>query len=284
MDLRTLFKCLRIPIVERRFVLTTRPFSGPQVRRNGNVLGILIGGCRLFVSAGIFELGGGICGVAPKSTAPPYRPGPIASVGGAGISVGGTSMLAFSVEPRKKVAGTDGLHWADDVCSGSRPWTLDRWTPFRRALRGDDVATSICQLEISSLPGCSNFSPPSANPPVVSLEKKLCCNWIQLASLGLWQLSFVSFSVFGMEEPLISGIAARFIGLLIGFNVICIALFILKMVLDEYAMLLPRLFKKRALWGVAPYRLFFLGDLILGRDRRSLSEDLEVLAQKGRLL
>ena len=87
-----------------------------------------------------------------------------------------------------------------------------------------------------------------------------------------------------MEEPLISGIAARSSVCLSGFNVICIALFILKMFLDEYAMLLPRLFKKRALWGVAPYRLFFLGDLILGRDRPSLSEDLEVLAQKGRLL
>ena len=128
--------------------------------------------------------------------------------------------------------------------------SLDPWTPFRRALLGDHVATSICQLEISSLPGWSFFST-FRKSPVVSLENTV----LRLDPVGI-ALAMAAIICFilglrygGTSHPWDS---SQVIGLLVGFNVICIALFILKFFLDEYAVLLLRLFKKRALWGVAP--------------------------------
>ena len=53
------------------------------------------------VSVLIFELGSLICGVAPNSKALIVGRA-IAGVGGAGISVGGTSIVAFSAEPKQR--------------------------------------------------------------------------------------------------------------------------------------------------------------------------------------
>ena len=53
------------------------------------------------------------------------------------------------------------------------------------------------------------------------------------------------------------------IGSLVGFCVLSIVLVAWEIYLDEYAMLIPRLFKKRAIWAVVPYQLLLMGDLVL---------------------
>ena len=114
--------------------------------------------------------------------------------------------------------------------------SLDPWTPFWRALLGDHVVASICQLEISSLPGCS-FFPTFRKPPVVSLEKTVLR--LDPVGIALAMAAIICF-ILGLRYGGTSHLwnSSQVIGLLIGFNVTCITLFILK---------IPRLFKKRAL-------------------------------------
>lgn len=57
--------------------------------------------------------------------------------------------------------------------------------------------------------------------------------------------------------------SSQVIGLLVGFGVLSILLIVWLIYLGEYAMLMPRLFKKRAIWSVCPFQFFVLGDLIL---------------------
>ena len=136
--------------------------------------------------------------------------------------------------------------------------SLDPWTPFRRALLGDHVATSICQLEISSLPGWSFFST-FRKSPVVSLENTVLR--LDPVGIALAMAAIICF-VLGLRYGGTSHLwnSSQVIDLLIGFNVICIALFILKNFLDEYAMLLPRLFKKAGALGRSPL-FIVVGDI-----------------------
>lgn len=57
--------------------------------------------------------------------------------------------------------------------------------------------------------------------------------------------------------------SGKVIGNLVGFFVISLTLVAWEIYIDEYAMLLPRLFKKRAIWAVVPYQLLLMGDLVL---------------------
>lgn len=57
--------------------------------------------------------------------------------------------------------------------------------------------------------------------------------------------------------------SSQVIGLLVGFAALIAALIVWSIYADEYAMLIPRLFKKRALWSICPYQFCFVGDLIL---------------------
>jgi nitrate/nitrite transporter NarK len=57
--------------------------------------------------------------------------------------------------------------------------------------------------------------------------------------------------------------SSQVVGLLVGFVALVAALIGWSIYQDEYAMLIPRLFRKRALWSICPYQFFFLGDLIL---------------------
>ena len=112
----------------------------------------------------------------------------------------------------------DGLHGADDVC-------MCALAPVFEPLIGD-VFFGERYLAIMLLyqsvnwrsRRCRgvNFSPLSANP-AWSVWKKTVLLLDPVASLWLWQLSFILFSVFSMEEPLISGIAARSSVCLSGF-------------------------------------------------------------------
>jgi MFS transporter, DHA2 family, glioxin efflux transporter len=65
------------------------------------------------VSMLIFEVGSLICGVVPSSMAVIVRRA-IAGLGGAGLSVGGTSIVAFTVPPAKRpmMMGVTGMTYA----------------------------------------------------------------------------------------------------------------------------------------------------------------------------
>ncbi|KAI0111125.1 MFS gliotoxin efflux transporter glia [Nemania sp. FL0031] len=208
----------------------------------------------------IFEVGSLICALAPNSIALIVGRA-IAGVGAAGISVGGTSIVAFSAPPQKRpiLMGFIGLTYGlasvlGPIIGGAFTTSVTwRWCFYINLPVGGFAA--IVVLLFFHLPA-------AAKPPPISLKLKLL--HLDPVGIALCMGAIISFILAlqyaGTVYPWHS---SQVIGLLVGFAALIAALVAWSIYLDEFAMLIPRLFKKRSLWSICPYQFCFVGDLIL---------------------
>lgn len=104
--------------------------------------------------------------------------------------------------------------------------------------------------------------PAAARPPPISLKLKLL--HLDPVGVALTMGAIICF-ILGLQYGGTTHAwnSSQVIGLLVGFGMLSISLIAWSVYVGEYAMLMPRLFKKRAIWSVCPFQFFFLGDLIL---------------------
>ena len=212
------------------------------------------------VSMFIFEIGSLICGVAPNSKSLVVGRA-IAGLGGAGLSVGGTSIIAFTVRPAKRpmMMGVIGMTYCLAAVLG----------PLLGGVFSDRVSWRWCfyiNLPIGGLAAVAVFFffhlPAAAAPPQISwTEKLLHIDPVGIVlTIGGITCFILALQYGGNIHPWNSSVV---IGLLVGFGLLVIALLAWEIFLGEYAMMLPRLYKQRSLSFTAPYQFFFMGSYIV---------------------
>lgn len=208
----------------------------------------------------LFEIGSLICGAAPNSTALIVGRS-IAGMGGAGLSTGGTTIVAFSAEPKKRpiLMGLVGVTYALAAVAGpllggafSERVTW-RWCFYINVPIGAFVVAVILIF----------FHLPSAVKPIKADWKEKILQ-MDPVGVGLSMGSIICFILAlqygGVDYPWNSSVV---IGLLVGFVAILIALGIWEFFQDEYAMLVPRLIQQRSLWAASTFQFFFAGSYFL---------------------
>ncbi|KAL2141918.1 hypothetical protein VTI28DRAFT_1803 [Corynascus sepedonium] len=208
----------------------------------------------------IFEVGSLICGVAPNSVVLIVGRA-ISGVGGAGIVTGGTTIIAFCVEPKKRpiYMGIIGVTYAFAAVAG----------PLVGGAFSDRVTWRWCfyiNLPIGGvvIAGIQFFFHLSAaaKPLKASTVEKI----IHMDPVGivLAMGSIICF-ILGFQYAGVTYAwnSSQVIGLIIGFAALMGALGIWEAYMGERAMLVPRLLKQRALWAPSTFQFFFAGTYFL---------------------
>ncbi|KAB5511534.1 putative efflux pump antibiotic resistance protein [Coniochaeta sp. 2T2.1] len=207
----------------------------------------------------IFEIGSLICAVDPNSKTLVVGRA-IAGLGGAGLSVGGTSIISFTVPPAKRpmMIGVIGT------------------TYYLAAVLGPLLgggAAAVAVIFFFSLPA-------AAIPPELPLTKKLLhLDPVGVAlAMGTIACFIMALQYGGNTHPWNS---SQVIGLLVGFGLLVFVLVGWELWLGDYAMMLPRLYKQRSLSTTAPFHILGASPIRSGVDNLPLVLSAAVFALAG---
>ena len=208
----------------------------------------------------VFEVGSLLCGVAQSSKMLIVGRA-IAGAGGAGLSVGGTSIVSLTVSPKQRpmMLGVMGMTYAVAAVLG----------PIIGGAFSDRVSWRWCfyiNLPIGGAAAVAVFFffhlPAAVAPPRIPWTKKLLhVDPVGIAlAMGSITCFILALQYGGSSHPWNSSVV---IGLLVGFVLLTAVLVSWETWLGDYAMMLPRLYKQRSLSVTAPFQFFFMGSYII---------------------